>query len=146
MKFKKDSESLKENSELRILAEYNRRFKQLTITQKKVNKLRDHEMDEEAKKIQDLVKLLVDEIEAYFRTYRKILTKYGILPEYPLEINDITKEEATAWAKAHRKNTEYRKKLKYYQKITECLSRRIFISKFPSCLYQIILSIKLFKI
>ena len=106
MKFKKDSESLKENSELRILAEYNRRFKQLTITQKKVNKLRDHEMDEEAKKIQDLVKLLIDEIEAYFRTYRKILTKYGILPEYPLEINDITKEErdtATAWQKAHRK-------------------------------------------
>ena len=106
MKFKKDSESLKENSELRILAEYNRRFKQLTITQKKVNKLRDHEMDEEAKKIQDLVKLLIDEIEAYFRTYRKILTKYGILPEYPLVINDITKEErdtATAWQKAHRK-------------------------------------------
>lgn len=106
MKFKKDSESLKENSELRILAEYNRRFKQLKITQKKVNKLRDMEMDKEAKKIQDLVKLLVDEIEAYFRTYRKVLTKYGVLPEYPLEINDITKEErdtATAWQKAHRK-------------------------------------------
>ena len=106
MKFKKDSESLKENSELRILAEYNRRFKQLKITQKKVNKFRDMEMDKEAKKIQDLVKLLVDEIEAYFRTYRKVLTKYGVLPEYPLEINDITKEErdtATAWQKAHRK-------------------------------------------
>lgn len=106
MKFKKDSDTLKENSELRILAEYNRRFKQLKITQKKVNKLRDREMDKEAKKIQDLVKLLVDEIEAYFRTYRKVLTKYGVLPEYPLEINDITKEEkdtATAWQKAHRK-------------------------------------------
>ncbi|WP_428324131.1 hypothetical protein [Nitrosopumilus sp.] len=106
MKFRKDSESLKENSELRVLAEYNRRLKQLKITQKKVNKLRDHEMDEEAKKIQDLVKLLLEEIEAYFRTYRKVLTKYGILPEYPLEINDITKEErdiADAWQKAHRK-------------------------------------------
>ena len=106
MKFKKDSESLKENSELRILAEYNRRFKQLKITQKKVNKLRDMEMDKEAQKIQDLVKLLVGEIEAYFRTYRKVLTKYGVLPEYPLEISDITKEErdtANAWQKAHRK-------------------------------------------
>ena len=63
-------------------------------------------MDKEAKKIQDLVKLLVDEIEAYFRTYRKVLTKYGVLPEYPLEINDITKEErdtATAWQTAHRR-------------------------------------------
>lgn len=106
MKFKRDSEIMKENSELRILAEYNRRFKQLKITQKKVNRLRNHEMDEEAKKIQDLVKLLLEEIQAYFRTYRKTLTKYGILPEYPLEINDITKEErdtATAWQKAHRK-------------------------------------------
>jgi hypothetical protein len=106
MKFKKDSESLKENSELRILAEYNRRFKQLKITQKKVNKLRDHEMDKEADKIQDLVKLLVQEIEAYFRKYRGVLTKYGILPEYPLEINDITKQEiekANAWQSAHRK-------------------------------------------
>lgn len=106
MKFKKDSESLKENSELRILAEYSRRFRQLKITQKKVNKLLDMEMDKEAKKIQDLVKLLVGEIEAYFRTYRKVLTKYGVLPEYPLEINDITKEErdiANAWKKAHRK-------------------------------------------
>ena len=106
MKFKKDSESLKENSELRILAEYNRRFKQLKITQKKVNKLLDMEMDKEAKKIQDLVKLLVGEIEAYFRIYRKVLTKYGVLPEYPLEIKDITKEErdiAIAWQKAHRK-------------------------------------------
>ena len=106
MKFKKDSEALKENSELRILAEYNRRFKQLKITQKKVNKLRDMEMDEEAKKIQDLVKLLLDEIEAYFRTYRKVLTKYGVLPEYPLEIDDITREEkdtATAWQRAHRR-------------------------------------------
>ena len=115
MKFKKDLESLKENSELRILAEYNRRFKQLKITQKKVNKLRDMEMDKEAKKIQDLVKLLVDEIEAYFRTYRKVLTKYGVLPEYPLEINDITKEErdtATAWQKAHRKKYGIQKKRK----------------------------------
>ena len=106
MKFKKDSDSLNENSELRVLAEYNRRFKQLKITQKKVNNLRNHEMDEETNKVQDLVKLLVEEIEEYFRTYRKILTKYGILPEYPLEINDITKEErdtATAWQKAHRK-------------------------------------------
>lgn len=105
MKFKKDSESLKENLELRVLAEYNRRLKQLKITQKKVNNLRNHEMDKEANKVQDLVKLLVEEIEAYFRTYRKTLTKYGILPEYPLEINDITKEEretATAWQKAHR--------------------------------------------
>ncbi|ABX12805.1 hypothetical protein [Nitrosopumilus maritimus] len=106
MKFKKDSESLNENSELRILAEYNRRLKQLKITQKKVNNLRNHEMDEEANKVQDLVKLLVEEMEAYFRTYRSILTKYGILPEYPLEIDDITKEErdtATAWQNAHRK-------------------------------------------
>ena len=115
MKFKKDSESLKENSELRILAEYNRRFKQLKITQKKVNKLRDIEMDKEAQKIQDLVKLLVDEIEAYFRTYRKVLTKYGVLPEYPLEISDITKEErdtATTWQKAHRKKYGIQKKRK----------------------------------
>ena len=106
MKFKKDSESLKENSELRILGEYTRRFKQLKITQKKVNKLLDMEMDKEAKKIQDLVKLLVGEIEAYFRTYRNVLTKYGVLPEYPLEINDITKEErdiANTWKKAHRR-------------------------------------------
>ena len=55
MKFKKDSKSMEENSELRILAEYNRRFKQMKITQKKVNKLRDVEMDKEAKKIQELV-------------------------------------------------------------------------------------------
>ena len=106
MKFKKDSESLKENAELRILAEYNRRLKQLKITQKKANKLRDMEMDKEAKKIQDLVNLLLGEIEAYFRTYRKVLTMYGILPEYPLEINDITKEErdtAIAWQTAHRR-------------------------------------------
>ncbi|AFS80911.1 hypothetical protein NKOR_05125 [Candidatus Nitrosopumilus koreensis AR1] len=106
MKFKKDSKSIEENLELRILAEYNRRFKQMKITQKKVNKLRDMEMDEEAKKIQGLVKLLLGEIEAYYRKYRKILIKYGILPEYPLEINDITKEEmdiATRWQNAHRK-------------------------------------------
>ncbi len=106
MKFRKDSESLKENSELRILAEYNRRLKQLKITQKKANKLKDMEMDKEAEKIQDLVNLLLGEIEAYFRTYRKVLTKYGTLPESPLEINDITKEErdtANAWKKAHRK-------------------------------------------
>ena len=35
-----------------------------------------------------------------------MLTKYGVLPEAPLEINDITKEErdiATAWQNAHRK-------------------------------------------
>ncbi|KEQ57209.1 hypothetical protein SCCGRSA3_01593 [Marine Group I thaumarchaeote SCGC RSA3] len=105
MKFKKDTKSIKENSELRILAEYNRRFKQMKITQKKVNKLRDMEMDAEAKKIQELVKLLLGEIEAYYRKYRKVLTKYGTLPEPPLEI-DITKEEreiATAWKNAHRK-------------------------------------------
>ncbi|MBI1662968.1 MAG: hypothetical protein IS860_05670 [Nitrosopumilus sp.] len=106
MKFKKDSKSMEENSELRILAEYNRRFKQMKITQKKVNKLRDVEMDKEAKKIQELVQLLLEEIEAYYRTYRKVLTKYGVLPEAPLEINDITKDErdiATAWQNAHRK-------------------------------------------
>lgn len=106
MKFKKDAKSIDENAELRILAEYNRRFKQMKITQKKVNKLRDVEMDKEAKKMQELVQLLLEEIEAYYRTYRKILTKYGVLPEPPLEINDITKEErdiATAWQNAHRK-------------------------------------------
>lgn len=105
MKFKVDSKSIKENSELRILAEYNRRFKQMKITQKKVNKLRDIEMDEEAKKIQELVKMLLGEIEAYYRKYRNVLTKYGVLPEPPLEI-DITKEErklAIAWKNAHRK-------------------------------------------
>ena len=106
MRLKKDLKSLNENSELRILAEYNRRFKQLKITQKKVNKLRDMEMYKEAKNIQDLVKLLLDEIEVYFRTYRKVLTKYGILPEYPLEIEDITREErdtAIAWQRSHRR-------------------------------------------
>ncbi len=105
MKFRKDSKLIENNSELRILGEYNRRFKQMKITQKKVNKLRDMEMDEEARKIQELVKLLLLEIEAYYRKYRKVLTKYGILPESPLEI-DITKEErdiATAWKNAHRK-------------------------------------------
>ncbi|MHA7733818.1 hypothetical protein [Nitrosopumilus sp. S6] len=105
MKFKKDSKSIEENSELRILAEYNRRFKQMKITQKKANKLRDMEMDKEAKKIQGSVNLLLEEIEAYYRRYRKVLTKYGTLPEPPLEIN-ITKEErdiATAWKNAHRK-------------------------------------------
>ena len=106
MKFRKDSKSIEENSELRILAEYNRRFKQMKITQKKANKLRDQEMEKEAKKFQELVKLLLNEIEAYYRKYRKVLTKYGVLPEPPLEIDDITKEErdiATAWKNAHRK-------------------------------------------
>ena len=105
MKFRNDEKSLNEKSELRILAEYNRRFKQMKITQKKANKLRDMEMDKEAKKFQDLVKLLLGEIEAYFIKYRKVLIKYGTLPEPPLEI-EITKEErdiATAWKTAHRK-------------------------------------------
>ncbi|WP_428326995.1 hypothetical protein [Nitrosopumilus sp.] len=105
MKFKKDSKSVEENTELRILAEYNRRLKQMKITQKKANKLHDMEMDKEAKKIQELVQLLLEEIEAYYRKYRKVLTKYGALPEPPLDI-DITKEErdvATAWKNAHRK-------------------------------------------
>lgn len=105
MKFKKDSKSVEDNSELRILAEYNRRFKQMKVTQKKANKLRDMEMDKEAKKIQELVKLLLEEIEAYYEKYRKVLTKYGTLPEPPLDIN-ITKEErdiAMAWKNAHRR-------------------------------------------
>ncbi|QDI88051.1 hypothetical protein Nisw_00155 [Candidatus Nitrosopumilus sp. SW] len=105
MKFKKDSKSIEENSELRILAEYNRRFKQMKITQKKANKLRDMEMDKEAEKFQELVKMLLREIEAYYRKYRKVLTKYGTLPEPPLEV-EITNEErniATAWKNAHRK-------------------------------------------
>ena len=106
MRFKKDSKIIEEDLELRILAEYNRRFKQMKITQKKVNKLRDMKMDKEAKKIQELVKLLVSEIEAYYRKYRKVLTKYWVLPEPPLDISDITKEErdiATTWKNAHRK-------------------------------------------
>lgn len=105
MKFKKDSKSIEANSELRILAEYNRRFKQMRITQKKANKLRDMEMDKEAEKFQELVKMLLGEIEAYYKKYRKVLTKYGTLPEPPLEV-EITKEErdiATAWKNAHRK-------------------------------------------
>lgn len=106
MKFRKGSKSIEENTELRILAEYNRRLKQMKITQKKANKLQDMEMDKDAKKIQGLVKLRIDEIEAYYRKYRKVLIKYGVLPEPPLEINDITKEEratATTWQNAHRK-------------------------------------------
>lgn len=106
MKFRKDSKSIEENLELRILAEYNRRFKQMKITQKKVNKLRGMEMDKEAKKMQGSVELLLEEIQAYYRKYRKVLIKYGVLPEPPLEINDITKEErdiATTWQNAHRK-------------------------------------------
>ena len=105
MQFKKDSKSIEENLELRILAEYNRRFKQMKITQKKANKLRDIEMSKEAKKFQDLVKMLLVEIEAYYKKYRNVLTKYGILPEPPLEI-DITKEEreiATAWKNNHKR-------------------------------------------
>ncbi|KAF6244385.1 hypothetical protein [Nitrosopumilus sp. b2] len=106
MKFKRDSKSLENTSELRILAEYNRRFKQMKITQKKANRLRDQEMHKESKKFQELVELLLKEIEVYYRKYRTVLIRYGVLPESPLIIDDITKEEkeiANTWQTNHQR-------------------------------------------
>ena len=84
---------MESNFEIRILGEYGRRYKQLITMQQKARKLRDLGMIKESNGIQELFELLLNEIEAYYRKYRAILVKYGVLPKPPLMIDDLTAAE-----------------------------------------------------
>lgn len=98
---------MQDKFEMRILAEYNRRFKQLDVVGKKAGRLKDLEMTKEANEVRSHFELLLTEIEAYYKKYRQTLVKYGVLPQYPLEI-ELSKDEkdtAAAWQREHRKRS-----------------------------------------
>lgn len=73
--------------------------------EKKAGRLKDLEMTKEAKEVRSHFELLLSEIEAYYKKYRQTLVKYGVLPQYPLEIklSEDEKNTAISWQRQHRK-------------------------------------------